>query len=85
MPREGEFLDQALDSRDLVSLVGVFQEDMPEHQAALAGQSAQNLSGLPILEAIEAAAQGFAIQGHAGQRGGGLPGESRGMGRAVQR
>ena len=80
VPGQAEFLDQALDGLDLVVLIGVLHEDMPQHQPAFTGQGAEHLSGLLILEAIQTAAQGFAVQGHTGQICARLTGQSRRMG-----
>ena len=79
--------DHLLGGRDLVAFLGLRQ--VSKNDLAVGGKGAQQMRRLAVMESIEAAAQGFAIDGHRGHGAsasasasalGRSVGQSRGMG-----
>lgn len=69
--------------RDLVAFLG--HRQVSKNDLAVGGKGAQQMRRLAVMESIEAAAQGFAIDGHRGHGAsasalGRSVGQSRGMG-----
>jgi hypothetical protein len=58
---QAEFAEQTLDSRDLIGFV--LDLDMAQDERAADLEGAHQVTGLLVGEVIEAAAQGFAIEG----------------------
>ena len=74
--------DHLLGGRDLVAFLG--HRQVSENDLAVGGKGAQQMRRLAVVESIETAAQGFAIDGHRGHGASALGrsvGQSRGIGR----
>jgi hypothetical protein len=67
---DAEFSQQRLRCWDFVGLLG--NVDMGEHEGGVGGERAQHLSGSTVMEVVEAAAQGLAIQRDAALSGCGV-------------
>jgi hypothetical protein len=60
-PGEAELGEQSLHRRDFVRLLVTVE--MRQHQGGVGGKRAQDVSGLAVLEMVEAVAQGLAVDG----------------------
>ena len=61
-PGQAQRRDHGLSGGDLVALLG--DRQMAEDDLAVGGKGAQHMGGLAVMEGVEAAAQGLAVDGH---------------------
>lgn len=69
---DAEFGEQRLCCGDFIGFLGDI--DMREHQCGVGRESAEHLRGGPVIEIIEAATEGFAIESDAAVSGCGVCG-----------
>src|SRR5512147_258135 len=63
LPAQVQLSDQALSGLHLVIFIRVLDQQVTQDQVAVTRQGVEHLNGLAILEAVETAAQGLAVDG----------------------